>query len=51
MNVVEKIGTYISCAATYCRKSCCLRDIVKKFGVAREAADDNMTPARCMLDK
>jgi len=30
--------------------SCCLRDNAETFGRARQAADDNMAHAHCMLD-
>jgi hypothetical protein len=51
IKVVEKIKTHILCSVTIVRKSCCLWDNVEKYGGAREAADDNMAHALCILDK
>jgi len=34
----------------FCRKSCCLWDNLEKYGTARQATDDSMALAHCMLD-
>jgi len=33
-----------------CRKSCCLWDNVEKYVTARQAIDDSMAHAHCILD-
>jgi hypothetical protein len=48
--VVEKIKTHILCSATFFRKPCRLHDTIEKYDEAREAADDNLAHAHCMLD-
>jgi hypothetical protein len=49
--VVEKIKTHILCSATFFQKSCRLSANVETFGGTKQAADDNITHARCMLNK
>jgi hypothetical protein len=51
MKVVKEIKINILPSVTFSRKSCLLWDNVKNYGGAREAANDNMAHARCMLDK
>ena len=48
--VVEKIGTHILCPITFFfQKLYRLRDIVEKYCRARQATDDNIAHAYCML--
>jgi hypothetical protein len=49
IKVVEKIKIHILCSATLSRKSYRLWDNVGKCGEARDASDDNMTQAHCVL--
>jgi hypothetical protein len=46
--LADKIKIHNLCCLTFFRKSCRLWDNIKKCGVAREAAVDNMA-SRCML--
>ena len=48
--VVENIKTHILCSITYFRKSCRLWNNVEKYGRSRQATQDNMAHAHCMLD-
>jgi hypothetical protein len=48
---VEKKAHILPSVLFFSRKSCLLRDNVMKYGRARQAADDNMAHAHCMLDK
>jgi hypothetical protein len=47
---VEKIKTHILCSITSFRKLCHLWDKVKKYGKAREATNDNVAIAHCLLE-
>jgi hypothetical protein len=40
--VLEKIKTHILCSNSLFRKWCCLRDIVEKYGRARQATDNDI---------
>ena len=48
-NNLEQIKTHILYSITITRKSCRLSDKGKKYDRARQATDDNMVHARCML--
>ena len=48
--VVEKIKTHILYSITFFRISCCLWDNVQQYCRDRQATDDNMVHAHCMLD-
>jgi hypothetical protein len=48
--VVENIKTQSLCSITCFRKSCRLWNNVEKYGRSRQATQDNMTHAHCMLD-
>jgi len=47
--VVQKTKTHILCSVTFSRKSRRLWDNVEKYCTARQATDDSMTHAHCML--
>ena len=47
---VEKIKIHALFSIKFFRKSCCLWDNIEKCCGAREATNDNMAHARCMLD-
>ena len=51
IKVVEKIKAHVLCSVTFFRKFFHLWDNVEQYGGAREAADDNMAHARCMMDR
>jgi hypothetical protein len=49
-NVVKEIKTHILCSITFFFQLCRLRDDVEKYCIARQATDDDMAHAHCMLD-
>jgi hypothetical protein len=51
IKVTQTIKTRVLCSVTFYRKSCRLWDNVENFGRAREATNDNIAHARCILDK
>jgi hypothetical protein len=48
---VEKIKIHILFAITFHRKSCRFLDKVEKYFTGRQATDNNMAHAHCLLDK
>ena len=48
--IVGKINKYILCSVTFFRKSCLLSDDTVKYCSVRQATDDKMEHAHCMLD-
>jgi hypothetical protein len=51
MKVAENIKAHILGPVNFFRKLCPSWEKVENSGEAREAADDNMVPARCILDQ
>jgi hypothetical protein len=47
--VVDKIKTHILSSVTFFPKSCCSWDNVEKYYRTRQASNDNMAHAHCML--
>ena len=47
--VVEKIKTHILCLITLLRKSSDLWDNVEKYVTAKQATDDDISHAHCLL--
>jgi len=47
---LQKIKPHLLCSLTYSRKSSGLWDNVEKYSKARQATDDNVTHAFCLLE-
>ena len=47
ITAVQKIKTHILRSIIFYRKSCCLWDNVEKYGMARQATNDNIVRLMC----